>query len=140
MYAAKSISGGLGLGLIGFYIGLGFVALRYFNAAGAAADDPQQDSGFSRVFRHVESRLHLIPPMRRRLLPAPLGLDQPYWIEDPEFDLDFHVRHHGVPPPGDDRQLSEVVARIVGRPMDRSEKSDPSPALNPNGRASRSGR
>ncbi len=68
----------------------------------------------------IAERIHLLAPFRRRLVEVPFGLDLPYWIEDPEFDLDFHVRHHGVPPPGDDRQLSEVVARIVGRPMDRT--------------------
>jgi WS/DGAT/MGAT family acyltransferase len=51
---------------------------------------------------------------------VPFGLDHPYWIEDPDFDLDFHVRHIGLPPPGDHRQLSEQVSRIVARPLDRS--------------------
>ena len=51
---------------------------------------------------------------------VPFGLDHPYWIEDPDFDLDFHVRHTAVPPPGDDEQLGELVARIVGRPLDRA--------------------
>ena len=58
--------------------------------------------------------------MRRRLVEVPFGLDHPYWIEDPDFDLDFHVRHMGLPPPGDQRQLAEQVARIVARPLDRS--------------------
>lgn len=50
----------------------------------------------------------------------PFGLDHPYWIEDSDFDLDFHVRHAGVPPPGDEHQLAEIVARIIGRARDRS--------------------
>jgi WS/DGAT/MGAT family acyltransferase len=69
----------------------------------------------------IERRLHLLEPLRRRLREVPLGLDHPYWIEDPDFDLDFHVRHSGVPPPGRDDQIAEVVARIVGRPLDRSK-------------------
>jgi diacylglycerol O-acyltransferase / wax synthase len=68
----------------------------------------------------IGSRLPQLPPLRRRLVELPLGLDHPYWLEDPAFDLDFHVRHSAVPPPGDDRQLATVVARIVGRPLDRS--------------------
>lgn len=68
----------------------------------------------------IERRLHLLEPLRRRLREVPLGLDHPYWIEDPHFDLDFHVRHTGVPPPGRDDQVAELVARIVGRPLDRS--------------------
>ena len=49
----------------------------------------------------------------------PFGLDRPYWIEDPDFDIDYHVRHHAVPPPGDPHQLAEVVGRIHARPLDR---------------------
>ena len=67
----------------------------------------------------VSSRLHLVPPFRRRLAPVPFGLDQPYWVEDPDFDLDFHVRETALPAPGDDRQLAETVARVFGRPLDR---------------------
>ena len=65
-------------------------------------------------------RLHLLPPFRRRLVEVPLGLDHPYWIEDPDFDLDFHLRHIAVPPPGTERQLADLVGRLAGRPMDRA--------------------
>jgi diacylglycerol O-acyltransferase len=68
----------------------------------------------------IERRLHLLEPLRRRLREVPLGLDHPYWVEDPDFDLDFHVRHTAVAPPGDDRQIGDLVARIIGRPLDRS--------------------
>ena len=51
---------------------------------------------------------------------VPFGIDLPYWVEDPAFDLDFHIRDSAVPPPGDDRQLAETVARIFARPLDRS--------------------
>src|SRR5581483_5090186 len=59
-------------------------------------------------------------PLRRKLVMVPLGLDHPLWIEDSDFDLDHHVRHTGVPPPGTDEQLGDVIARIIGRPLDRS--------------------
>src|SRR5687767_14865227 len=68
----------------------------------------------------IERRLHLLEPLRRRLVEVPLSLDHPFWIEDPDFDLDFHVRHTAVPPPGRDEQLAEIVARIIGRPLDRT--------------------
>ena len=55
------------------------------------------------VCRLVGERLHLLPPFRWRLATVPLGLDLPYWVEDPDFDLDFHIRESAVPPPGDDR-------------------------------------
>jgi WS/DGAT/MGAT family acyltransferase len=67
----------------------------------------------------LEQRLHLLEPLRRRLAEVPLGLDHPYWIADPDFDLDFHVRHTAVPPPGSDDQLERLVGRIVARPLDR---------------------
>ncbi len=50
---------------------------------------------------------------------VPLGLDHPYWIEDPKFDLGFHIRDTAVPPPGDDHALAETVSRIFARPLDR---------------------
>lgn len=64
-------------------------------------------------------RLHLLEPLRRRVVEVPLGLDHPFWIADPDFDLEFHVRHTAVPPPGSDQQLADVVGRIVARPLDR---------------------
>jgi diacylglycerol O-acyltransferase / wax synthase len=67
----------------------------------------------------LEERLHLLEPLRRRLVEVPLGLDHPFWINDPAFDLQFHVRHTAVPPPGSDEQLANVVGRIVARPLDR---------------------
>jgi WS/DGAT/MGAT family acyltransferase len=70
--------------------------------------------------KSISERMHLLPPFRRRLVQVPLGLDHPYWIEDPNFDLDFHLRHIAVPPPGTNLQLSELVSRIAGRPMDRA--------------------
>ena len=59
-------------------------------------------------------------PMRRKLVEVPFSLDHPYWIDDTEFDLDYHVRHIGLAPPGGADQLAEQVSRIVGRQMDRS--------------------
>jgi diacylglycerol O-acyltransferase len=67
----------------------------------------------------VERRLHLIPPFRRRLVEVPFGLDQPYWIEDPDFDIEFHVRELALPEPGNDKQLAYQAARLHARPLDR---------------------
>jgi diacylglycerol O-acyltransferase / wax synthase len=60
-------------------------------------------------------------PLRRRLVEVPFGLDHPYWAEDPEFDLDFHIRHVAVPSPGGRGALDSLVARLIGRPLDRSK-------------------
>jgi diacylglycerol O-acyltransferase len=67
----------------------------------------------------IQSRLHLIPPFRRRLVGVPLGLDQPYWIDDADFDVEYHVRELALPCPGDDHQLREQVARLHARALDR---------------------
>ena len=63
----------------------------------------------------LEGRLGSLPPFRRRLAPVPFDLDRPYWIEDPDFDLDFHLREAAVPPPGTLRELAAVCARIAAR-------------------------
>lgn len=75
---------------------------------------------YASLRRTIEERLHLLPPYRRKLAPVPLGLDRPYWVEDEDFDLDFHLRHIAVPPPGDVHQQAELVARLHARPLDRS--------------------
>ena len=72
--------------------------------------------GYDTLYGVMEERLDLLPPFRRRLVEVPLGLDYPYWVEDPHFDLSFHLRHIAVPAPGEDRQLADLVARIHERP------------------------
>src|SRR3954462_3775733 len=68
----------------------------------------------------IADRLHLLPPLRWRLVEVPFNADYPYWVDDPDFDLDFHVRELALPAPGDDSQLAEQVARLHSRPLDRS--------------------
>lgn len=68
----------------------------------------------------LSERLPLLPPFRWKLVEVPFGLDYPYWIDDPDFDLDFHVRELALASPGDDGQLGEQVARIFSRPLDRA--------------------
>jgi WS/DGAT/MGAT family acyltransferase len=70
--------------------------------------------------RLLEERLPLLPPFRWKLAEVPLGLDYPYWVDDQDFDLDFHVRELALPAPGSDDQLAEQVARIFARPLDRA--------------------
>jgi diacylglycerol O-acyltransferase / wax synthase len=68
----------------------------------------------------IAERLPLVPPFRWRLAAVPFNLDYGYWIDDPDFDLEFHVREIALAPPGTDAQLAEQVARIYARPLDRS--------------------
>ena len=84
-------------------------------------DPPTRGEGLTleRLTSLIESRLPLVPLFRRRLVEVPFGLDQPYWIEDPDFDIEFHVRELALPAPGDDRQLAVQAARLHARPLDR---------------------
>ena len=92
------------------------------HVSGVFVVDPSTAPGgfsFEGYRQMVADRLHLAPPWRRRLAEVPFGLHHPLWIEDPDFDLDFHVRELGLARPGTDRQLAEQVARIASRPLDR---------------------
>jgi WS/DGAT/MGAT family acyltransferase len=75
---------------------------------------------FKGLLKHVESRLHLSPIFRQKLLRVPLELDFPYWIEDESFDVEYHVRHIALPKPGDWRQFCIQASRIHARPLDLS--------------------
>ncbi len=73
---------------------------------------------FKDILKFIESRLGGGRSFRQRLVRVPFDLDHPYWIEDPDFDLEYHVRHIALPKPGDWRQLCIQVARLHARPMD----------------------
>lgn len=73
---------------------------------------------FKDILAFFESRMQLSRTMRQRLVRVPFDLDYPYWIEDPDFDLEYHVRHVALPKPGDWRQLCIQAARIFARPLD----------------------
>jgi diacylglycerol O-acyltransferase len=73
---------------------------------------------FKRILGEIDARLHLAPTFRRRLTELPGGLHMPYWVDDPNFDLEYHVRHIALPQPGDWRQLCIQIARIHGRQLD----------------------
>jgi diacylglycerol O-acyltransferase len=72
------------------------------------------------VQQMVAERLPLLPPFRWRLRTVPMGLDYPYWIDDPEFNLEYHIRELALPDPATDAKLGEQVARIAARPLDRT--------------------
>ena len=74
----------------------------------------------SDIQRLLEERLPALPPFRWKLAEVPLGLDFPYWIEDADFDLNFHVREIALPPGGSHDHLADQVSRIMARPLDRS--------------------
>ena len=73
---------------------------------------------FRDILAHLQRRLPRSPVFRRRLVRVPLDLDNPYWIEDEHFDLEFHLRHLRLPHPADWRQLCITIARLDSRPLD----------------------
>jgi WS/DGAT/MGAT family acyltransferase len=96
----------------------------YMHVALTAIFDPGslsvEDGGidFTSIRSHIAARLHLIPRYRQRLHFTPL-LNEPLWVDDAEFDLEYHVRHSHLPTPGTEAQLKTLVARLLERPLDR---------------------
>lgn len=75
---------------------------------------------FERVRDHIAGRVHLIPPFRRRLVPVPLRLHHPLWVDDPDFDIANHVHAAALPAPGGDPELADFTAQVAGVPLDRT--------------------
>ena len=76
---------------------------------------------FKDILAFVAARLGGARSFRQRLVRVPFDLDHPYWLEDPEFDIEFHIRHIALPAPGDWRQLCIQVARLHSRPLDMNK-------------------
>src|SRR5438067_5820840 len=97
---------------------------QYGHVGGLAVLDPSTTPTgrmeLADVHNLIAGRLPLLPPFRWRLKQVPLDLDYPYWIEAPDFDLEYHVRELALAPPPTDAKLAEQVARIFSRPLDRS--------------------
>lgn len=72
---------------------------------------------FKSILAQIESRLDRLPVFRQKLQRVPLDLDYPYWVDDENFDLEYHVRHIALPKPGDWRQFCIQVSRIHARPL-----------------------
>jgi diacylglycerol O-acyltransferase / wax synthase len=104
-----------------------FLALETANSTGHVGGvsvlDPKDAPApltLARLTQVLGERLPLIPVLRRKLLSVPFGLDQPYWVDDPNFDIEYHIREIALPRPGSDAQLTEQVSRLHARPLDRS--------------------
>ena len=81
---------------------------------------PNGPPSFEDITEAVRKCLPGAPSFRRKILRVPYNLDHPYWIEDENFDLDFHMRHLALPKPGNWRQFREQVSRLISRPLDLS--------------------
>ncbi len=89
-----------------------FDGARFFDASGRFR--------LAAVRRLVESRLHLIPRFRKKLMTVPMDQGRPIWVDDDRFDISYHVRLTALPAPGDREQLLALMARIESQLLDRS--------------------
>ncbi len=66
-------------------------------------------------------RLQKVPRFRQKLRTVPFGLGRPVWVDDTHFNLEYHIRHTALPPPGNDEKLKALAARIMSQRLDRSK-------------------
>ncbi|ADB50260.1 WS/DGAT/MGAT family O-acyltransferase [Conexibacter woesei] len=76
---------------------------------------------FAAVLDHIRSRLSFVPRYRQKLAYPPLDSGRPLWVDDPTFNLEYHVRHSALPAPGTEQQLYRLAARIGSQQLDRSK-------------------
>lgn len=96
----------------------------HMHVAMALTFDPSTVPGgysFARIKQVIAERLPCAPVFRRRLLEVPFGLGHPVWVDDADFDLDYHVRLAAVPRPGGLRELADLAGDIAGHKLDRSK-------------------
>jgi diacylglycerol O-acyltransferase / wax synthase len=76
---------------------------------------------FTELLDSLRGRLHLVPRYRQKLSVPPVGTGRPLWVDDPSFDIEYHVRHTALPRPGSEDQLLRLAARIYSQQLDRSK-------------------
>ena len=82
---------------------------------------PGLKGSFYEVYKaHIGGRLHLFPVLHKKLIQVPWDIDHPLWVDDDAMDLDYHIRHLGLPRPGTMQQLEELVGRLHSNFLDRS--------------------
>ena len=76
---------------------------------------------FPDIMTMVESKLALVPRYRRVVRHVPLELGRPVWVDDPHFNIEYHLRHTALPSPGGEAELRKLVGRVMSQPLDRSK-------------------
>ncbi|MGH9918514.1 MAG: WS/DGAT/MGAT family O-acyltransferase [Nitrososphaerales archaeon] len=87
---------------------------------GDANGDERLAPGFGRMREFVAERMHLVPPLHRRVVRIPFGLNHPLWTEDSSFDLDYHIHRARLPEPGGPQELAAFAGEVAGRPLEGS--------------------
>jgi diacylglycerol O-acyltransferase / wax synthase len=75
--------------------------------------------GYDEVEGLLASKMHLIPRYRQRVRRVPFDLGRPVWVDDPHFEIRYHLRHTALPRPGDDAAFSTLMGRLMSQPLDR---------------------
>jgi len=73
------------------------------------------------LLSHIEGRLSLVPRFRQKLRLVPFGQGRPVWVDDPHFNLEYHVRMTALPPPGSEQQLKNLASRVFAQQLDRTK-------------------
>lgn len=97
----------------------------HMHVAGVAILDPSTRPDGTLTIDDVEQlvrdRIHLVPRFRQKVEMVPFGAGRPVWVDDPAFDLGFHLRRAALPAPGGERELADFIQRVHSRPLDRSK-------------------
>jgi diacylglycerol O-acyltransferase / wax synthase len=98
----------------------------HYHVAGLSILDPSTRPGgpdglFEDIKKLFADRQHLIPRFRQKVMFVPFGAGRPVWVDDPDFDVEFHIRKGALPKPGGKKELADYVQRIHSRPLDRSK-------------------
>jgi WS/DGAT/MGAT family acyltransferase len=76
---------------------------------------------YDEIVEMVNSKLHHVPRYRQRVRFVPLELGRPLWVDDPHFNIRYHIRHTSLPSPGSDEQLRNLVGRVMSQQLDRAK-------------------
>ena len=81
---------------------------------------PRDGLSYETLLETVERRLPQTPRYRQKVREVTLNIARPVWVDDPEFDITYHVRRSALPSPGSEAQLYDLISRLAGRPLDRT--------------------
>jgi diacylglycerol O-acyltransferase len=109
-------------GLDAFFLYIETPAMHTHVALAAVLDPSTMPGGYSfaRIRDHIASRMHLIPPFRRRVVDVPLRVHHPVWVDDPDFRIERHVKRTALPSPGALQEFAELMGRVASTPLDRA--------------------